>query len=163
MELYGFTNYYSYSLSRRKTSNFLDPHPFSMSILSMCHRIRLIVAMRHQLPSQKKRKKKEGNEATSANSLLFSVTCLAANIFSGAFSPCAKLRRRTSFRKLSNNLLAPPKLFTSRGATFRFSVKLVLAIIHNLYSGISRAHDIRAHASFLLVPHAGLSPASARE
>jgi len=40
--------------------------------------IRLIVAMRHQLRSQKKGEKKEGNEATSANSsLLFfrNVSC----------------------------------------------------------------------------------------
>lgn len=116
MGLYGSTNYYSYSLAsapeERPIFGFPNPfsgvHPLIVSSLSVSAPLPRDI----YLPSQKKkRKRRERRKATFASSpflraLPRNVSC--GGHFKGAFSPCAKLRRRTSFRKLSNNLLAPP-------------------------------------------------------
>jgi len=119
------------------------------SVPSLCHHIRLPVC--HVtwiiLAKQKRKKKREESKVTFAllSCVLFrNVSC--GEHFRSAFSPCAKLRRRTSFRKLSNNLLAPPNEtihFTGRNLPLLREARSQLFIIY--------IQEYLAHTIFVLM------------
>lgn len=120
------------------TSNFWIPSPFSMSIHSLCHRCpsprRCHPTSIYPHKKGEKEERKRGKRLLRAllSCVLFrNVSC--GGHFRGAFSPCAKLRRRTSFRKLSNNLLAPPNEtihFTGRNLPLFREARSQLFIIY---------------------------------